>query len=91
MVKEVLVRVICHGSWIGVGEDIKYLSYRHTLTSNINRVGHGSESHESADHGGEDEEDTRQAAGGGGVVVTRVTECGVAQAQGVLLILQTVR
>ena len=67
------------------------MSYRHTLTSNINRVGHGSESHESADHGGEDEEDTRQAAGGGGVVVTRVTECGVAQAQGVLLILQTVR
>ena len=51
---------------------------------------HGSESHESADHGGEDEEDTRQAAGGGGVVVTRVTERGVAQTQGVLLIQQTV-
>ena len=51
---------------------------------------HGSDSHESADHGGEDEEDTRQAAGGGGVVVTRVTECGVAQAQGVLLKYDTV-
>ena len=54
-------------------------------------MGQNQESHESADPGGEDEEDTRQAAGGGGVVVTRVTECGVAQAQGVLLILQTVR
>ena len=56
------------------------MSYRHTLTSNINRVGHGSESHESADHGGEDEEDTRQAAGGGGggVAVRLITECGVA-------------
>ena len=65
---------------MGVGEDIKYLSYRHTLTSNINRVGHGSESHESADHGGEDEEDTRQAAGGGGggVAVRLITERGVA-------------
>ena len=56
----------------------------------INRVRHGLESHESADHGGEDEEDTRQAAGGGGVVVTRVTERGVAQTQGVLLKYDTV-
>ena len=55
-------------------------------------MGQNQESHESADHGGEDEEDTRQAAGGGGggVVVTRVTECGVAQAQGVLLKCDTV-
>merc|ERR1712241_1536499 len=71
-----------------LGNSIKYLSYiiidRHTLTSNINLVRHGSESHESADHGGEEEEDTREAAVGGGVVVTRVTERGVAQTQGVL-------
>ena len=71
----------------GVGKGHKIFElYHHRLTSNINLVRHGSESHESADHGGEDEEDTRQAAGGGGVVVTRVTERGVAQTQGVLLI-----
>ena len=79
---------MAHG-WVQ-GKDIKYLSYRHTLTSIINLVRHGSESHESADHGGEYQEDTREAAGGGGVVVTRVTERGVAQTQGVLLIQQTV-
>ena len=56
-------------------------------------MGQNQESHESADPGGEDEEDTQQAAGGGGggVAVRLITERGVAQAQRVLLILQTVR